>query len=135
MGYLGIDLGTTNSIAIIYNDKNDALDIVKVDGTDEILPEGLAENFIWVERAKHTVLQAFKVIREKLNKHQLDIYDACFFLNRAGDMLCAEVSPDQMGTLCYIGDNPQYREIFTDRSKDATYAKWKLTAELLGVVV
>ena len=38
MGYLGIDLGTTNSVAIIYNDKNDQLDVVKIDGTDEILP-------------------------------------------------------------------------------------------------
>jgi molecular chaperone DnaK len=38
MGYLGIDLGTTNSVAIIYNDKKDILDVVKVDGTDEILP-------------------------------------------------------------------------------------------------
>jgi len=38
MGYLGIDLGTTNSVAIIYNDKNDSLDVVKIDGTDEILP-------------------------------------------------------------------------------------------------
>ena len=38
MGYLGIDLGTTNSVAIIYNDKNDTLDVVKIDGTDEILP-------------------------------------------------------------------------------------------------
>ena len=38
MGYLGIDLGTTNSAAIIYNDKKDSLDVVKIDGTDEILP-------------------------------------------------------------------------------------------------
>ena len=38
MAYLGIDLGTTNSAAIIYNDKTDALDVVRVDGTDEILP-------------------------------------------------------------------------------------------------
>jgi molecular chaperone DnaK len=38
MGYLGIDLGTTNSAAVIYNDKSDSLDIVKVDGSDEILP-------------------------------------------------------------------------------------------------
>jgi len=38
MAYLGIDLGTTNSVAIIYNDKNDQLDVVKIDGTDEILP-------------------------------------------------------------------------------------------------
>ncbi|MDR1690128.1 MAG: Hsp70 family protein [Clostridiales bacterium] len=38
MAYLGIDLGTTNSVAIIYNDKTDGLDVVKIDGTDEILP-------------------------------------------------------------------------------------------------
>ena len=38
MGYLGIDLGTTNSVAIIYNDKTDSTDVVKLDGTDEILP-------------------------------------------------------------------------------------------------
>ncbi|MCL1998017.1 MAG: Hsp70 family protein [Turicibacter sp.] len=38
MGYLGIDLGTTNSVAVIYNDKTDGLEIVRIDGTDEILP-------------------------------------------------------------------------------------------------
>ncbi|MDR2939951.1 MAG: Hsp70 family protein [Clostridiales bacterium] len=38
MSFLGVDLGTTNSAAVIYNDKNDSLDIVKVDGADEILP-------------------------------------------------------------------------------------------------
>jgi len=41
MGYLGIDLGTTNSAAIIYNDKTDTLDVVKVDGSDEILPSAV----------------------------------------------------------------------------------------------
>lgn len=38
MGYLGIDLGTTNSVAIVYNDKTDVTEVVKIDGTDEILP-------------------------------------------------------------------------------------------------
>lgn len=38
MSYLGIDLGTTNSVAIIYKDKNDSIEVVKIDGTDEILP-------------------------------------------------------------------------------------------------
>jgi len=41
MPYLGIDLGTTNSAAIIYNDKIDSLEVVKVDGTDEILPSAV----------------------------------------------------------------------------------------------
>ncbi|MDR3091728.1 MAG: Hsp70 family protein [Clostridiales bacterium] len=36
--YLGIDLGTTNSVGVIYTDKSDALEIIKIDGSDEILP-------------------------------------------------------------------------------------------------
>lgn len=36
--YLGIDLGTTNSVAIIYNDKTNETETVKVDGGDEIIP-------------------------------------------------------------------------------------------------
>lgn len=42
MNYLGIDLGTTNSVATIYNDKNDKVEIVKIDGTDEVLPSVVA---------------------------------------------------------------------------------------------
>ncbi len=38
MSFLGIDLGTTNSVGIIYKDKNDSIEVVKIDGTDEILP-------------------------------------------------------------------------------------------------
>lgn len=38
MGYLGIDLGTTNSVATIYKDREDIVEIVKIDGTDEVLP-------------------------------------------------------------------------------------------------
>ena len=38
MSYLGIDLGTTNSVAIIYKDSADSMEVVRIDGTDEILP-------------------------------------------------------------------------------------------------
>ena len=38
MAYLGIDLGTTNSVATIYRDKDDSIEVVKIDGTDEVLP-------------------------------------------------------------------------------------------------
>ncbi len=38
MSYLGIDLGTTNSVATIYRDREDVVEIVKIDGTDEVLP-------------------------------------------------------------------------------------------------
>ena len=55
MGYLGIDLGTTNSVAVIYNDKNDEMDIVKLDGSYEILPSVVSyldEGVIVGEEAK-----------------------------------------------------------------------------------
>ncbi|MCL2573302.1 MAG: Hsp70 family protein [Defluviitaleaceae bacterium] len=38
MSYLGIDLGTTNSVAIIYKHTTDGTEVVRIDGTDEILP-------------------------------------------------------------------------------------------------
>ncbi|MCL2873802.1 MAG: Hsp70 family protein [Defluviitaleaceae bacterium] len=38
MGYLGIDLGTTNSVAVIYNDKTDEIQVVSIDGGDQVLP-------------------------------------------------------------------------------------------------
>jgi len=38
LSYLGIDLGTTNSVAIIYSEKSDSVEVVKIDGGDEILP-------------------------------------------------------------------------------------------------
>lgn len=44
MSYLGIDLGTTNSVAMIYSDKNDSLEVVKIDGGDEILPSVVCYN-------------------------------------------------------------------------------------------
>ena len=38
MPYLGIDLGTTNSVGVLYNDRTDALETVRADGAEEILP-------------------------------------------------------------------------------------------------
>ncbi len=38
MAYLGIDLGTTNSVATIYKDKENEIEVVKIDGTEEVLP-------------------------------------------------------------------------------------------------
>ncbi len=38
MSFLGIDLGTTNSVGMIYNDKEDSFEVVVIDDTFEILP-------------------------------------------------------------------------------------------------
>lgn len=41
MAYLGIDLGTTNSVAVIFDHLSDILEVVKVDGVDEVLPSAV----------------------------------------------------------------------------------------------
>ena len=38
MAYLGIDLGTTNTVGVIYDDRLDALELVKIDGIEDVLP-------------------------------------------------------------------------------------------------
>ena len=37
MAFLGIDLGTTNSVGVIYDDRSDEMEVVKVDGIEEVL--------------------------------------------------------------------------------------------------
>ncbi len=44
MSYLGIDLGTTNSVGVIYSDKTDTVEVIKIDGSDEILPSAVCYN-------------------------------------------------------------------------------------------
>ncbi len=41
MSFLGIDLGTTNSVGMIYNDKDDSFEVVMIDGAYEILPSAV----------------------------------------------------------------------------------------------
>lgn len=41
MAFLGIDLGTTNSVGMIYDDSTDGLEVVRVEGTFEVLPSAV----------------------------------------------------------------------------------------------
>lgn len=41
MAFLGIDLGTTNSVGVIYNDKTDTLETVMIDGIEDVLPSAV----------------------------------------------------------------------------------------------
>ncbi len=41
MSFLGIDLGTTNSVGVIYNDKEDSFEVVMIEDTYEILPSAV----------------------------------------------------------------------------------------------
>ncbi|MDA3846025.1 MAG: Hsp70 family protein [Vallitaleaceae bacterium] len=41
MAYLGIDLGTTNSVGIIIDSDGSRLDVIRIDGVDEVLPSAV----------------------------------------------------------------------------------------------
>ncbi len=41
MAFLGIDLGTTNSVAVVYDDRTDRLETVKIEGVEEVLPSAV----------------------------------------------------------------------------------------------
>lgn len=38
MAFLGIDLGTTNTVGMIFDDINDDLEVVKIEGVEDVLP-------------------------------------------------------------------------------------------------
>lgn len=59
MAYLGIDLGTTNSVAVIFNESTNELDTVKIEGMDEVLPSVVCfseDGIIVGEEAKNSAI-------------------------------------------------------------------------------
>lgn len=38
MAFLGIDLGTTNSVGMVFNDRTEQIEVVKIDGMEDVLP-------------------------------------------------------------------------------------------------
>lgn len=100
---------------------------------DMLMPEGLADYFINTSQAKATALKTFRLVKKFLNRHDLDITDICLFLNKDGNKILTEISPDNMGSLSYIGSIPEYKLIFADKDKNKKLNKWKLAASLLGL--
>ncbi len=98
---------------------------------DTLIPTGLADYFIDTKTAEKTALKTFRLVKKLLNRHDLDITDMCLFLNKSGDTVLAEISPDNMGSLRYIGHNATFATIFANRDKSNTINKWKLAANLL----
>ncbi len=63
---------------------------------DECLPLALAERFINTKVAEETVLQVFKVVAQTLQEVNMQVLDMCLFLNVTGEIICGELSPDNM---------------------------------------
>lgn len=59
MAFLGIDLGTTNSVGVVYDDISDLLEVVKIDGVEEVLPSAVTlfdDGFIVGSEAKNSAV-------------------------------------------------------------------------------
>lgn len=63
---------------------------------DECMPEALADRLIDTRRATRTALSVFEVVRSRLARVGCEVLDACFIFDETGEVLCYEVSPDNM---------------------------------------
>ncbi len=63
---------------------------------DEQLPLALAERLINPAAAEQTALRVFDVVERECQRAGFAVLDFCLFLNDNGDVLCGELSPDNM---------------------------------------
>lgn len=75
---------------------------------DECMPLWLANQFIDVEKAQSTALEAFQALVAFLQPRGLHLLDICFMLTSDGKTLFSEVSPDCM----------RVKKLDTDMDKD-----------------
>jgi acetamidase/formamidase len=99
---------------------------------DTLLPDELADYFIDVGRARATALRAFHMLRVHLAAHDLDLPDVCFFMNKAGDVICGELSPDNMSRITYVGPDKQLEARINGRGKAGLAARFRAIADLLA---
>jgi phosphoribosylaminoimidazole-succinocarboxamide synthase len=83
---------------------------------DECMPVALADYFIDTVQATKTVFRAFEILQSYYRKHALDLLDICFFMNREGTVICAEVSTDNC-RLDYIGADADILNVFKHGDK------------------
>lgn len=91
---------------------------------DCCMPEGLADYFIDTTQAKKTALQAFHALNKLLQIHDFHLLDICFFMNETGDVICAEISTDNM-RLKYIGSEPKFQKISSSQKTEIAQALLK----------
>lgn len=97
---------------------------------DQVLPDGLADQFVDVQAARQTVMTAYEALKQHLHPRNLELLDGCFFLSQDGRVICAEVSCDNM-RFAYRGHNLTHQNIFNEKTKDNVLRKWALIHELL----
>lgn len=98
---------------------------------DEVLPEGLARMFIDVAAATACALRAREVLNEHLAPRDLKLVDGCFFMSQDGQVICGEVSPDNL-TIEYTGADSSLARVLGDRSKEGVAQRWGSICEIVG---
>ncbi len=83
---------------------------------DECMPLYLADRFIHTEVAEKNGLRIFDIVQNKLNKIGLQVLDCCYFLDDSGEVLCCEISPDNMRIKAI--DWSTNKELTSDFDKD-----------------
>jgi phosphoribosylaminoimidazole-succinocarboxamide synthase len=101
-------------------------------GEDQMMPRALADHFIDADAAERTALRAFHALREHLRRVGLDLLDGCFFLDEAGEVVCGEVSPDNLASIEYTGRDPAVQEAFRRRGKAEIVRTWRAIDALLA---
>jgi phosphoribosylaminoimidazole-succinocarboxamide synthase len=97
---------------------------------DQCMPTGLADQFIDTKQASETALKAFEVLQNHFQKFDLELLDICFFMNSAGNTICAEVSTDN-SRLVYVGSDPNFKELFSSKDKSTALKRAKTILQLL----
>ncbi len=63
---------------------------------DEVMPTGLADQFIDTKAAETLALTAFGILRDFFARISLDLFDMVFTMDAAGTFLTSELSPETM---------------------------------------
>lgn len=98
---------------------------------DWCMPPGLADHFIDTRIAEQTALKAYEILRDLLRQHEFDLLDICFFMNEAGDTICAEVSTDNT-QIIYTGEDPELTSLFSSREKEKMIQKGQVIYDRLS---
>ena len=99
---------------------------------DEILPEGVADYFIDVKKARHTALCVNHALSEFLGARDIVLYDLCLFIAEDGEMVYGEVSPD-CGRFRHFFLGSLDKDVWrTGGSSAQVLEKWNLLAQIIA---
>jgi len=101
-------------------------------GKDECLPEPLADYFIDTREATRTALTAFALLREFLDRCDIQLLDICFFIDSTGKYIFGEVSPDCMRAKLW-GEDIDKDLWRKGRCADEILEKWEMFAQRVEI--